>query len=105
MVLPQLITTLDQLSPDLQAEILHYAEYLASQQFDKQAPATPPKKYRQAGAMKGMFTMAEDFDEPEEDFDDTPIDTIREGLYQGWQDVLKGNTKPVSQLWDGMDVD
>ena len=43
--------------------------------------------------------------EPEEDLDDTPIDTIREGLYQGWQDVLKGNTKPVSQLWDGMDVD
>ena len=43
--------------------------------------------------------------EPEEDLDDTPIDTIRDGLYQGWQDVLKGNTKPVSQLWDGMDVD
>ena len=43
--------------------------------------------------------------EPEEDLDDTPIDTIREGLYQGWQDVLKGNTKPVSQLWNGMDVD
>ena len=43
--------------------------------------------------------------EPEEDLDDTPIDTIREGFYQGWQDVLKGNTKPVSQLWDGMDVD
>ncbi len=43
--------------------------------------------------------------EPEEDTDDTPIETIREGLYQGWQDVLKENTKPVSQLWDSMDVD
>ena len=43
--------------------------------------------------------------EPEEDSDNTPIETIREGLYQGWQDVLKGNTKPVSQLWEGMDVD
>ena len=43
--------------------------------------------------------------EPEEDYDDTPIETIRDGLYQGWQDVLKGNTKLVSQLWDGMDVD
>ena len=51
--------------------------------------------------------------ETEEDPDDTPmvpdrsesIETIREGLYQGWQDVLKGNTKPVSQLWEGMDVD
>ena len=43
--------------------------------------------------------------EIEEDLDETPIETIREGLYQGWQDVLKGNTKPVSQLWEGMDVD
>ena len=105
MVLPQLIATLDQLSPDLQVEILHYAEYLASKQSDRQSPKIPPKKYRQAGAMKGMFTMADDFDELEEDLDDTPIDIIREGLYQGWQDVLKGNTRPVSQLWSGMDVD
>jgi len=29
-----------------------------------------PKKYRQAGTMKGMFTMAEDFDAPLEDFKD-----------------------------------
>jgi hypothetical protein len=43
--------------------------------------------------------------EPEEDPDDTPIAEIRAGLYQGWQDVLAGRTKPVSQLWEGMDVD
>lgn len=43
--------------------------------------------------------------EPDEDLDDTPIAEIREGLYQGWQDVLAGRTKPVSQLWEGMDVD
>lgn len=43
--------------------------------------------------------------EPEEDFEDTPIEEIREGLYQGWQDVLAGRTKPVSQLWENMDVD
>ena len=33
------------------------------------------------------------------------IDTIREGLYQGWQDVLSGKTLPISQLWDGIDVE
>jgi hypothetical protein len=43
--------------------------------------------------------------EPEDDLEDTPIAEIREGLYQGWQDVLAGRTQPVSQLWEGMDVD
>jgi len=70
MVSPQLIATLDKLSPDLQSEILHYAEYLASKQPDQQTPETPIKKYRQAGAMKGMFTMSNDFDEPLEDLKD-----------------------------------
>jgi hypothetical protein len=43
--------------------------------------------------------------EPEDDLDDTPIAEIREGLYQGWQDILAGRTQPVSQLWEGVDVD
>ncbi|MBN8560342.1 MAG: hypothetical protein J0L70_07470 [Leptolyngbya sp. UWPOB_LEPTO1] len=43
--------------------------------------------------------------EPEEDLEDTSIEEIREGLYQGWQDVIVGRTKPVSQLWENMDVD
>jgi hypothetical protein len=40
-----------------------------------------------------------------EDPDDTPIEEIRESIYRGWQDALAGRTKPVSQLWDGLDVD
>lgn len=43
--------------------------------------------------------------EPEEDLEDTSIEEIREGLYQGWQDIIAGRTKPVSQLWENMDVD
>ena len=70
MVLPQLIATLDQLSPNLQAEILNYAEYLATKQTQAPPPETPPQKYRQAGAMKGMFTMTADFDESLEDLKD-----------------------------------
>ena len=35
----------------------------------------------------------------------TPIEEIREGIYRGWHDVLAGRTKPVSQLWEGMEVD
>jgi hypothetical protein len=41
----------------------------------------------------------------EEDPDDTPIEEIRESIYRGWQDALAGRTKPVSQLWEGLDVD
>jgi hypothetical protein len=36
---------------------------------------------------------------------DTPIEEIRESIYRGWQDALAGRTKPVSLLWDGLDVD
>lgn len=48
-----------------------------------------------------IVLISEDDEEPY----DTPIEEIREGIYRGWQDVLAGRTKPVSQLWEGMDVD
>lgn len=37
--------------------------------------------------------------------EDDSLETIREGLYQGWQEALIGKTRPVSQLWEGLDVD
>lgn len=70
MVSPQLIATLEKLPPNLQIEILHYTEYLATKQTQTPPPETPPKKYRQAGTMKGMFAMADDFDAPLEDLKD-----------------------------------
>lgn len=41
----------------------------------------------------------------DEETEDDSIETIWEGLYQGWQEALTGNTRPVSELWEGMDVD
>jgi hypothetical protein len=70
MLSPQLIATLDKLPPDLQAEVLNYAEYLAIKSAQPQPSESSPKKYRQAGTMKGMFTMADDFDAPLEDLKD-----------------------------------
>jgi hypothetical protein len=70
MISPKLIETLDKLPPNLQAEILHYAEYLAAKYAEPSPASTSPPKYRQAGTMKGMFTMAEDFDAPLEDLKD-----------------------------------
>jgi Protein of unknown function (DUF2281) len=70
MISPQLIATLDKLPPDIQTEILNYAEYLATKYTQTLSPTTPPQKYRQAGTMKGMFVMADDFDAPLEDLHD-----------------------------------
>jgi Protein of unknown function (DUF2281) len=70
MVSPELIETLDKLPPSIQSEILNYAKYLATQYVQPSIPDQPPKTYRQAGTMKGMFTLADDFDEPLEDLKD-----------------------------------
>ncbi len=70
MLSPQLIVTLNKLPPALQTEILHYAEYLATQYSQTLLSETAPKSYRQAGSMKGMFIMSDDFDAPLEDFKD-----------------------------------
>lgn len=70
MISPQLIATLDKLPPNLQTEILHYAEYLAAKYTPAPQAETPPQIYRRAGTMKGMFTMSEDFDAPLEDLQD-----------------------------------
>jgi hypothetical protein len=70
MISPQLIDTLDRLPSNLQTEVLHYAQYLATQHLQSSQPAQPPTKYRQAGTLQGMFTMADDFDAPLEDLQD-----------------------------------
>jgi hypothetical protein len=70
MISPQLIATLDKLSPDLQAEILHYAEYLVAKNALALTSESQPRKYRQAGTMKGLFIMSDDFDAPLEDLKD-----------------------------------
>lgn len=70
MISPKLIGILDRLPPNLQVEILHYAEYLAAKYSELSLADMSSQKYRQAGTMKGMFTMAEDFDAPLEDLKD-----------------------------------
>jgi hypothetical protein len=41
----------------------------------------------------------------DEDNEDDSIETIREGIYQGWQEARTGKTHPISELWEGIDVD
>jgi hypothetical protein len=69
MLSNELISTLDKLPESLQLEVLHYAEFLA-EKYVTDIRATHPVKRRQAGTMKGMFVMSEDFDAPLEELKD-----------------------------------
>jgi hypothetical protein len=64
---------LKKLPPNLQAEVLNDAEHPATQSVQPQSLETAPQKYRQAGTMKGLFTMVDDFDAPLEDLKDYSI--------------------------------
>jgi len=39
------------------------------------------------------------------DPDDTPDEVILEGLREGLQQALNGQTIPLSQMWDGIDAE
>ncbi len=60
-----------------------------------------PLKLAHNSRIRVSITIISEEEEPE----DTPIEEIREDLYIGWQQALSGKTNPVSQLWEGMDVD
>jgi hypothetical protein len=39
------------------------------------------------------------------DPDDDSIESVREGIREGWHEAMTGQTYPISQLWDGIDAD
>lgn len=36
--------------------------------------------------------------------DDTPVEEIKASLKQAWKEAQLGETIPLSQMWDGIDV-
>jgi hypothetical protein len=40
-----------------------------------------------------------------EDLDDTTDDIVIEGIKQGLQEAMRGQTIPLSQMWEGIDVE
>jgi hypothetical protein len=40
-----------------------------------------------------------------EDLDDTPDDIVIAGIKQGLKEAMRGQTIPLSQMWEGIDVD
>ena len=33
------------------------------------------------------------------------LDSAEESFRQGWKEMLAGDTRPISELWDGIDVE
>ena len=40
-----------------------------------------------------------------EDLDDTPDNIVIEGIKQGLKEAMRGQTIPLSQMWEGIDVE
>lgn len=72
MLQTELLETFNKLPESLQQEVLHYAEYLAEKYKDlpENGQATEEKlgKREIFGIWKGKIKMADDFDEPLEEF-------------------------------------
>lgn len=50
-----------------------------------------------------LQSLQERFQSP--DPDETPTETVIEGIHQGLYEALTGQTIPLSQMWDGIDAD
>ncbi|BAS57151.1 MULTISPECIES: type II toxin-antitoxin system RelN family antitoxin [Leptolyngbya] len=50
-----------------------------------------------------LQSLQERFQAP--DPDETPTETVIEGIHQGLYEALTGQTIPLSQMWDGIDAD
>ena len=44
-------------------------------------------------------------EEDENDPDETPTSIVIEGIRQGLQEALSGQTIPLSEMWEGIDVE
>ncbi len=43
--------------------------------------------------------------EPSSDSDETPDEIVIEGIKQGLKEALSGQTIPLAQMWEGIDVE
>ena len=69
MIQPVILEKLAELPESLQAEVLHYIEFLIEKQAKNLSQEKPTQKRRAAGTMKGMFVLPlpDDFDQPIQD--------------------------------------
>lgn len=64
--------------------------------LDRSLEVTKPQRVRV------IVLMGE---EDEADTDETPTETVIEGIRQGLQEALTGQTIPLSEMWEGIDAE
>ncbi len=52
--------------------------------------------------VKVILLLAND---PDFDPDDTPVEEIKASLRRALQEVKEGKTRPISELWEGIDAE
>ena len=57
------------------------------------------------GPVRIIVLLPEPTDEAEEDPDDTPVEEVKASLRRALQEAKAGQRIPVSQMWEGIDVE
>ena len=57
------------------------------------------------GPVRIIVLLPEPTDEAEEDPDDTPVEEVKASLRRALQEAKTGQRIPVSQMWEGIDVE
>ena len=57
------------------------------------------------GPVRIILLLPEPTDEAEEDPDDTPVEEVKASLRRALQEAKTGQRIPLSQMWEGIDVE
>jgi hypothetical protein len=58
-----------------------------------------------ASRVRVIVLFAEPLQELEDDPDDTPIEEVKASLKRAFQQAKAGQTRPISEMWDGIDAE
>ena len=58
-----------------------------------------------SGRVRVIVLFAEPVQELEDDPDDTPIEEVKASLKRAFQQARAGQTRPISEMWDGIDAE
>jgi hypothetical protein len=58
-----------------------------------------------SGHVRVIVLFSESVQELENDPDDTPIEEVKASLKRAFQQAKAGQTRPISEMWDGIDAE
>lgn len=58
-----------------------------------------------ASLVRVIVLFSESVQELEDDPDDTPIEEVKASLKRAFQQARAGQTRPISEMWDGIDAE